>query len=652
MKNIFKYGFLGLTLAVTMPSCIDTMDTKPASSFTGEVIWGSKSTVEAFINSIYDGVITGASYAGSGSSIAWESRTPNSVKASQVGEGIDDFATELGISTGSDYGVNFSGSLRKCNLVIKNVEENQTLSEADKASLIAQAKFLRGMIFFNQARKIGRFVPITMALDTENPEAANIPMTKTVAESYEYVIADLKAGVEGFPTTNSTGLPTRWAAQVFLSRAALQAYAYTNDASYLDIAINAASDVINNSGISLATGLEPGKSLWNETDLYNPEILWAYYRNKENTNVSSFEELMRTYPNISTDNVLNSQSPEALKQANGQTFEGWAIYFPTQDLVDQFLVTDEATGEALPWYETSQYVNNVNFLDPNSVTEPGQVDQYNQNSGDARRIPSPQDLTQTKDGYDTFLRYHQLKDGSARDLSDLMYQGRDKRFYTSVVYDKSTWMNESITTNLGGNLSQGVRDREDGGWYNTVTGYYWRKSNIENPEPRAYHASKVALHFNLARLGEAYMNLAEAQLLKKNIPAAVEALNATRVAHGGLAPSTATTEEDAWADYIRERNCEMCNEGGDIYFSYLRWGKYGGYANHGRTPGGIIADLDRPAYKIQISRDRTKLLIGQVTLLNSANRNFTERRYILPIAQSFLNTRAAFGLDANQNEGW
>ena len=117
MKNIFKYGFLGLTLAVTMPSCIDTMDTKPASSFTGEVIWGSKSTVEAIINSIYDGVITGARYAGSGSSIAWESRTPNSVKASQVGEGIDDFATELGISTGSDYGVNFSGSLRKCNLV-------------------------------------------------------------------------------------------------------------------------------------------------------------------------------------------------------------------------------------------------------------------------------------------------------------------------------------------------------------------------------------------------------------------------------------------------------------------------------------------------------------------------------------------------------
>lgn len=652
MKKIFKYGFIGLTFATVLSSCIDTLDTQPASSFSGEVIWGSKATVEAFINSIYDNVITGASYAGSGSSIVWESRTPNSVRCSQVGEGIDEVATEQGISTSSDFGTNFSASLRKCNLVVTNVTASNSLSADEKKSLIAQARFLRGMIFFNQARKIGRFVPITEVLDVEHPEAANIPMTSSVAESYKYVIEDLQAGADGLPEENTIGLPTKWAAEVFLSRAALQAYAYTKDAAYLTIAVDAATDVIENSGISLATGLAPNKSLWNETDLYNPEILWAYYRNKDNTTVQSFDELMRTYPNISTDNVLNSQSPTALKQANGQTFEGWAIYFPTQDLVDQFLVTDEATGKALPWYETSQYVDNVDVLNPADVTKVGQVDSCKQVSGDGRHIPSMQDFLQTRDGYDVFMRYHQLKAGAERDLSDLMYTGRDKRFYTSIVHDKTTWINEYIETNLGGNLSQGVRDKEDGGWYNTVTGYYWRKSNIENPEPRAYHASTVALHFNLARLGEAYLNLAEAQLLKNNIPAAVEALNATRTTHGELAPSTATTEEEAWADYIRERNCEMCNEGGDIYFSYLRWGKYGGYANHGRPAGGIIADLDRPAYKIQINRERTKLLIGQVTLLNSANRHFSERRYLFPIAQSFLNTRAAFDLDHAQNEGW
>ena len=582
MKNILKYGFLGLGI-VAMTSCIDTMDTHPTTVFDAETVWGSKATVEGFVYATYSSVINNG-YAGSGQSVGWEARTPNSVRCSQVGEGIDGMATELGVSSGTDYGCNRFSLLRKANMIIHNVQASSTLSEAEKNELSAHGYLMRGMIFFDQARKMGRFVPVTQVFSVENPDEVNIPMTKTPAESYDIIINDLIKAADYLPTSNMPGLPTRYAAGVLLSRAALQAYAYTNESKYLDIAIEYATDVINNSGVSLATNLTPSKSMWNETDLYNPEILWAYYREKDNTNVQSFEELMRTYPNISTDNVKNSQSPVALKQANGQTFEGWAIYFPTQDLADQFLVTDEATGEALPWYETSQYTSNVNFLDPTTITEAGQVDQYSQLNGDLRRIPTPQDFNQTKDGYPVFQRYHQLKAGAARDLSDLMYQGRDKRFYTTMVYDKCTWMNENVELNLGGNMSMGVRDKEDGGWYNTTTGYYWRKSNIENPEPRAYYNSKVALHFNITRLGEAYMNLAEAQLLKKNIPAAVEALNATRVAHGGLAPSTATTEEQAWADYIRERNCEMTNETGDIYFSYLRWGKYGGTSIHNDFP--------------------------------------------------------------------
>ena len=650
MKNILKYSFLGLGIAA-MSSCMDTMDTHPTTVFDAETVWGSKATVEGFVYSTYTDVIH-AGYAGSGTSVGWEARTPNSVKCSQVGEGIDGVATELGVSSGSDFGCNRFSLLRRANLIIHNVEASSTLSEAEKKELSAHGYLMRGMIFFDQARKMGRFVPVTQVFSVENPEEVNIPMTSSVAQSYDLVINDLIKAADYLPTSNMPGLPTRYAAGVLLSRAALQAYAYTNESKYLDIAVEYATDVINNSGVSLATNLTPSKSMWNETDLYNPEILWAYYREKNNTTVESFEELMRTYPNISTDNVKNSQSPVALKQANGQTFEGWAVYFPTQDLADQFLVTDEATGEALPWYETSQYVNNVNVLDPTTITEAGQVDQYSQLNGDLRRIPTPQDFNQTKDGYPVFQRYHQLKADAERDLSDLMYQGRDKRFYTTMVHDKATWMNENIELNLGGNMSMGVRDKEDGGWYNTTTGYYWRKSNIENPEPRAYYNSKVALHFNITRLGEAYLNLAEAQLLKKNIQAAVAALNATRVAHGGLAPSTASTEEEAWADYIRERNCEMANETGDIYFSYLRWGKYGGYANHGRAAGEVIADLDRPAYKIQISRDRSQLIVSQVTLMNSAQRAFTTRRYLLPISQGFLNTREAYGMKDAQNEGW
>lgn len=645
MKSII-YSLLGLSL-VMMSACINTLDTHPTTVFDAATVWGSKATVEGFINATYSDIIN-SGYAGSGSCVAWEARTPNGVKCSQVGEGIDGTATELGLSSSNDWGVNRFGLLRRCNLIITNVSNSKTLSEAEKNELSAHGYLMRGMIFFDQTRKMGRFVPVMEVFDVEHPEAVNIPMTKDVAESYTLVINDLQKAAENLPTSNAPGLPTKWAADVLLSRAALQAYAYTQNSSYLDIAIKATEDVINNSGVSLTTS----NGMFNETDLYNPEILWAYYREKKNTIIANYEELIRTYPNISTDNVNNSQSPVALKQANGQSFEGWAIFFPTQDLVDQFLVTDEKNGEALPWYETSQYKDNVDFLDPATVTEAGQVDAYNQLNGDKRRIPTPQDLLQTKDGYANFSRYHQLKTSSPRDISDLMYKGRDKRFYTAVVYDKCKWVGETVELNLGGNLSQGVRDKEDGGWYNTVTGYYWRKSNIENPEPRAYYNCQVALHFNIVRLGEAYLNMAEAKLLKKDIKGAVEALNQTRTIHGGLKPSTAITEKEAWVDYIRERNCELTNEGGDLYFSYLRWGKYGGHANHGRQPGDIIVDLDRPTYKIEISRDRTKMLIGQLTLQGSAQRNFSIRRYLLPINQDFLNTREAYGLDHEQNEGW
>ena len=95
MKNILKYGFLGLGI-VAMTSCIDTMDTHPTTVFDAETVWGSKATVEGFVYATYSDVIN-SGYAGSSTSVGWEARTPNAVRCSQVGEGIDGVATELGL---------------------------------------------------------------------------------------------------------------------------------------------------------------------------------------------------------------------------------------------------------------------------------------------------------------------------------------------------------------------------------------------------------------------------------------------------------------------------------------------------------------------------------------------------------------------------
>lgn len=642
MKRKYISAVLLLSGCMFVASCSDALDTKPFTSFDEEQVWNTEETADAFIVNTYANVLD--YYKSSG---VWESRTPNGAQCDQVGSGIDDYATELGLSNATDLGFNRFSVLRSCNLIIEKAQASQGISEEAKVHMTAEGHFLRGLLFFDQARKMGRFVPITKVLTPNDKEDFRTPITKTVAESYEYVLDDLDIACADLPETAPAGRASRYAALLIRSRAALQAYAYTQDAAYLDVAIRSANEIIEKGNFTLAD--EYGE-MFNEKSPQNAEIMLARYFLAEQSAVWDFDELGYVIPNISIDDIAVSEATP-MKNPNGQTFESWAVLFPTQDLIDQYLSIDEKTGEAKPWYETSQYLENVEILNPQTLTEEGQLDSYIRRNGEVRNLPTAADLKTGRTDYPLFKHYGKIKAGSERDITEIIYSNRDKRMDHTIVRDRTTWQGEFVEMNLGGNLSQGVRNKTDGGWYNTTTGYYWRKG-VYTLEPRAVINAKTDYHFVVARLGEAYMNLAEAYLLKKDIPNAVKALNVTRTTHGGLPASKAATEAEAWKDYMRERNAEMAYEGGDIYYSYLRWGKYGGYANEGRNGGEVIEALNRPVYKIEISRDRKSFCVGQLTLLNSWNRNFTTRRYLFPIPQGELDTREAYGIIDTQNEGW
>ena len=280
---------------LSLVSCKDTLDTHPTETFDEATVWGSKATADAFIYGTYDNVIANLGIGGSGSCVGWEARTPNGIRCSQVGEGIDGVATETGLSNGTDMGISRFSMLRRCNLIIQKAQESTALSEAEKAEVIAQGRFLRGLIFFDQAKKMGRFVPLREVLSESDSLKANIPMTATVAESYKVVMEDLEAAISGMPVSAPAGIANKYAAEVIMSRAALQAYAYTGDQTYLDKAIAAASDVVTN-GPSLSSNYS---GMFNETNDMDPEILWGYYRLRTNTTIGGYDELIRTYPNIS-----------------------------------------------------------------------------------------------------------------------------------------------------------------------------------------------------------------------------------------------------------------------------------------------------------------------------------------------------------------
>ena len=134
------------------------------------------------------------------------------------------------------------------------------------------------------------------------------------------------------------------------------------------------------------------------------------------------------------------------------------------------------------------------------------------------------------------------------------------------------------------------------------------------------------------------------------LPEAVATFNETRTIHGGLPASTATTLEEAWADYKRERRVEFVLED-DFYWSLLRWGKYGYEANDGRAPGGMINELNIPATFPEISADATAVYIGNVQFLNDERVFRPERGYLFPIPQSVINANSAID-DSDQNPGW
>ncbi|WP_129698792.1 RagB/SusD family nutrient uptake outer membrane protein [Parabacteroides goldsteinii] len=643
--NIYrKIGFSSLLGLGLMVSC-DVMDTKPFETYSEELVWSSKEMVDAFVIQTYPSTLGYFS----GGSASWESLTPNGTQCDQVGNSINTTATETGISASSDYGFGRFSEQRRCNMILEKVAESTVLTELQKKELMAEGHFLRGALYFDMTRKMGRFVPIDHVLSPDDSEAFKTPLTSSIEESYQLVMGDLDKAVEGLPETSDEGRANKYVALALRSRAALQAYAYTKDKKYLDVAINSANEVINSGAYTLTDNY--GGMFSSDQAPSDKEIIMARYYLDKDASVGSFEEMILALPNLPGDDVMNGSSDGVnTLDPTIKTFDGWGMYWPTQDLVDQYLVLDEKTGEAKVWYETSQYLDNVEAI-PSERLNVGSVEEFERFDGEIRNLPTANDLLTGRTDYPLFKQVGKLKSNSNRTITDIMYNNRDKRMDATIIRDMSEFWGLTMTLNLGGNASQGIRSKEDGGWYTTTTGYYWRK-NMVKPDPRAFVSVKINFHYIIARLGEMYMNLAEAYLLKGDVAKAVEMLNVTRMKHGGLPASKASTLDDAWTDYMRERRVEMAYENGDIYFSYLRWGKYGGACNYGRASGDVIKDLNSPVYKIGISSDRKSFCVGQLTLLNSWNRNFTTRRYLFPIPQGAIDKRAADGIVDKQNEGW
>jgi hypothetical protein len=562
-----------------MVSCNSVMDTEPLDKFSENLVWGTRANADAFVYSTYRDIFT-SFYIQYTQEEAW---TSNNINYS--GENL----TRDLITRESDYGFNKFAQIRRCNLIIEKAAASTGLTENDKKELVAEGKFLRASVYFWLARRFGIVVWIDRPLTSEE-EDYKLPTTPDAKTTYDYIIKDLEDAVAGMPEESLTGRGNKYAAYALLSEVCLQAAAYTGDATLYQKAIDAADAVINSGKYQLDSDYG---SIFNENGRYSNEIIFGRYYDSEVTTCGNIRDLQQGVPNVKNQTLINYGGEPLFKV--DMIFEAWLEFAPSHNITDQYDVIDQATGKGVSLYESSQYKANVQEAAPPS-------------------------------GY---VKEVYVTNGK---INDIIYANRDKRFYDSFVYDSCTWFNELVTTNENGNLRRSIENPENER-HCTSSGYYWRKG-VYTISPRVYIGLPADYHYVIFRLGKLYLNKAEALLQQGKVSEALAALNQTRTIHGQMPEATASNLDEAWKVYKRERRVEMAKEG-DVYWTLMRWGKYGGPANGGAAPGGKIAELVEVPLKIDISVDRKRYKLSPITLANNHERAFDEsRRYLLPIPQA------------------
>lgn len=253
MNKLLIYIFSILLLT----SCTDSLVEKP-KSLASENFYNTAAEVEAAVNAIY-----GPMRSDNGLSINYPAQL----------EGLPDYGNSRGSQTpvslyqGLDntninrVGViwdNFYQSIRNANLVIANTPNGASVSDADKVKYIAEAKYLRSLIYFALVRNWAG-VPIRTEA---NMTVADLKRS-SIAEVYDLILSDALEAEKGLPDVPAAiGRPSKWAAKTLLSEVYMYKEDWKNSAAK-------AKEVIDSGKFSLVAVSQPEDF----QKIYGPEVV-------------------------------------------------------------------------------------------------------------------------------------------------------------------------------------------------------------------------------------------------------------------------------------------------------------------------------------------------------------------------------------------
>jgi len=621
MKKYKLIWVLGL-IALGLTSCKKFLDTQPYDKITGEQTWNSENLSTAFIYQIYQDVLASDSWL-SGYAHNYSARSESVTKNAMTGTLNSSYwskdRAEL-MTKNDNYGWLSYDVLWRIHTAMKNIQASTTFSEAFKKRSLGELYFLRAAHYFIYAKLYGGLQIIDRELSPD--ENLQIPR-KSVKETYDFILSDLEKASASLPATAERGRASANAAHALLMRVALQAAAYVDggipNSTYYDKVITSGTALgLNASGSQLSPYSDMFRKY--ETAIAASENILIRERSKTNT---SLYDIPMQYQGMWSTGKFSAYAK--LHFPINVTMNFWGMdggAWPTQDLVDDYLVKD--TDGSIKYWENTSY-----------VATGANVDEKMYFSGTKKR---------------------------------------DLRFYATIAYDSCLYFNNQVRVffRRDGNVSNANSKINEGssaeyGYsagntenYNSSTGYsmikyfYDQVSSLPNPSDQ-----KLDYCFSVLRYGEAYLNMAEAYLMKGDYENAKKFMVPTMVKHGGFDESKATSylaglSGNVWGNSLfeafkRERNVEMVYENNDRYWSLLRWGMRtsGGVKNGEYATGGyVIPALQGTLRGIRIARDgKTYSFFTDNNVAGEAR--FTPKRYLLPINETF---RLKSGI--NQNPGW
>lgn len=211
------------------------------------------------------------------------------------------------------------------------------------------------------------------------------------------------------------------------------------------------------------------------------------------------------------------------------------------------------------------------------------------------------------------------------------YANREKRFYTTILYNGAPWKDRTLNTTVGDPTDGFVLYGSVGEPRKTVTGYYARK--LLAPNNTDYPVNQSTQSWIELRLGEVYLNLAEAQAGLEDYQAASTTLSQLRVKRGlnNISFNTAAT---ALAAFEHERKVELAFEG-HRFWDLRRWRKSHIALNGIRVTGHKIEETPSG-------------LTYTVEPADNLDRSFSTRLYYLPIPEQEVQINQAL----TQIQGW